>query len=63
MYLHNNSNDFDQASAGGINVRSSLSYSSLEARGGTEQIAASPSTTHLTSLGYTWLELLGRLMM
>ena len=52
--LHNNnSNDFAEASAGDvINVTSVVNHSSLVARGGTERIAASPCTTHLTSLEY-----------
>ena len=50
--LHNNSNDFARTSADGlINVTSVLRYSSLVALEGIERIAASPSTTHLTSLG------------
>ena len=45
LCLHNNSNDFTQASAGdAINLTSVLNISSLGIRGGTEKIAASPST-------------------
>ena len=45
LYLHNNSNDFTQVSAGDvINLTSVLNISSLVTRGGTEKIAASPST-------------------
>ena len=53
LCVHNNSDDFAQASPGVvINVISVLNYSSLVACRGIERIAASPSTTHLTSLGY-----------
>ena len=48
---------------GVINVRSVFNYSSLVARGGTERIDVSQSTTHLKSLGNLWLEVFGRLMM
>ena len=58
------SNYFVQASAGSvINVTSVWKHISQVAREGTERIAASPSTTHLTSLRYSWLELFDRLIM
>ena len=62
--FHDNSNDFAQASADGvINTTSVFNYSSLVACGGTERIAASPSIIHLTSLGHSWPECFGRLLM
>ena len=57
------SNDFVQASAGRvINITSVLSHNSQVARGGTERIAASPSSIHLIILEYYSLELFDRLM-
>ena len=45
LCLHNNSNDLTQASAGDvINLAIVLNISSLVIRGGTEKIAASPSS-------------------
>ena len=63
LCLNINSNDFAPASDDGIiNVTSVLNNSSFITLGGTEQFVASLSTTHLTSLGYSWLELYDRLM-
>ena len=58
------SNYFVQASAGSvINVTSVWKHISCVAHEATERIAASPSTTKLTSLRYSRLELFDRLMM
>ena len=52
--LRNNANDYTLPSASDvINILSVLNHSSEAARAGTEQIVASPSNTHLTSLGYS----------
>ena len=61
-YLRNNSNDLAPAFASDvIIVVSVLNHYLKVARVGTEQIAVSPSTTHLTFLGYSWLEIFGEL--
>ena len=60
--LRNNSNDPAQAFASDVIIAASaLNHYLKVARVGTERIAVSPSTSHLNSLGYSWLEIFGEL--